>query len=123
VAFEQCGEDARRIDASNLADFERRDRLLVGNDRQRFQRLHGQLLRRPFVKQAPHPFVQLGAGHDLVTARYLDELQARTPVVVVLQCLNRRGDVFLRFVGEQLEQHSGSEWLGRREDQRFDDGL
>ena len=55
------------------------------------------------MKQAPHPFVQLGAGHDLVTACHLDELQARTRVVIVLQRLNRRGYVLLRFVGEQLE--------------------
>ena len=76
VALEQRGEHAGRVHAANLGDLRRRDRLLVGDDRQRLERLHRQLLRRPLVEQSPDPLVQLGARDDLVAAGDLDELQA-----------------------------------------------
>ena len=87
---------------------ERGDRLLVGDDRQRLEPLHGQLLRRALVKQPAHPLVQLRPRDDLIAAGDLDDLQPGTVLVVGLERLHRRGDVFLRLVGEQLEQQSSA---------------
>ena len=89
MAFEQRVQHAGGVDAADLADLERRDRLLVGDDGQRLERLHGELLRRPLVEQAPHPFVQIGARDDLVAAGHLDELQAAGPIVILLELLQR----------------------------------
>ena len=86
--LDQLALDQRRqhaaaaADAADLGDLRRRDRLLVGDDRQRLERLHRQLLRRPLVEQLAHPFVQLGPRHDLVAARDLDDLQAARALVV-----------------------------------------
>ena len=51
---------AAAADAADLGNLRRGDRLLVGDDRQRLERLHRQLLRRPLVKQLADPLVQLG---------------------------------------------------------------
>src|SRR5207248_7323864 len=76
MPLEQRRQHARRVDAADLADLERGDRLLVGDDRERFQTLNGELLRRALVEQSAHPLVQLGARDDLVAAGDLDHLQA-----------------------------------------------
>ena len=73
----------------------RRDRLLVGDHRERLERLHRQLLRRPLVEQLAHPLVQLRARHDLVAAGDLDDLQAARALVVGPQRRERGVDVFL----------------------------
>ena len=99
------------------------DRLLVGDHRQRLERLHRQLLRRPLVEQLAHPLVQLGARDDLVAAGDLDELQAARPLVVGAQRRERGVDVLPRLAVEQLVQRLRRHRLGRREDQRFDDRL
>src|SRR5262249_55452523 len=52
-----------------------------------------------------------------------DELQAARPLVLVLQRVDRGLDVFLRLGVEQLENLLRGEWLGRREDQRFENRL
>src|SRR5262245_19296057 len=75
------------------------------------------------MEQAAHPLVKLGARHDLIAARHLDELQARTRLVIGLQCLDRRRYVLFRFVRQKLEQHLRRQRLRRREDQCFDDRL
>ncbi len=62
----------------------------IGDDRERFERLHRQLLRRALVKQPAHPFVQIRARHDLIAAGDLDQLQAARPLVVLLQRRERR---------------------------------
>ena len=82
MALEQRREHPGRVDAANLADLRGRDRLLVGDDRQRFERLHGQLLRRPLVKQAADPLVKLGPRRDLIAAGDLGQVQA-APLLVV----------------------------------------
>ena len=71
-------------------DLERRDRLLVGDDRQRLEPLHRQLLRRALVEQPAHPLVQLGARDDLIAASHFDQLQAGPVLVVGLQRLDGR---------------------------------
>ena len=112
MALEQCREHARRVDAADLGDFERGDRLLVGDDGERLERLDGELLCRALVEQPPHPLVQVGTRDDLVAAGDLDELESAGPIVVALQ----RGDcglhVFFRFGVEQLVQLPGRERLG-----------
>jgi hypothetical protein len=121
MPLEQRREHARRVDAANFANFQRRDRLLVGDDGERFEPLHGQLLRRALVEEPPHPFVQLGARHDLIAARNLHELQPRTRLVVRPKGLDCRRHIFLRLVGEEPEQHLRRQRFRRREDQRLDD--
>src|SRR6185369_6198003 len=123
VAFEQRREDTAGVDATNLGDLERRDRLFVGNHRQRLETLHGELLRRALVKKTAHPLVQVGTRDDLITTRNFDHLQARTVLVVGLQRGDRGRDVFLRLFGQQLEEHLRRDRFRRREDQRLDDGL
>ena len=77
LALDERRQDAAAArDAANLGDFRRGDGLLVGDDRQRLERLHRELLRRPLVEQLAHPVVQLGARDDLEAARDLDDLQA-----------------------------------------------
>src|SRR5947207_3275102 len=85
-----------------------RDRLLVRNDGERLERLYRQTLTRALVEQPPHPFVQLRLGHNLVAAGHFDELEAARAVVVALQRVQRRLDIFTRLVLEQLEQHLNS---------------
>ena len=77
LAADQRVEHARRVDAADLGDLGRRHRLAVGDDRQRLERRHRQLLRRALVEQAPHVLVQLGPRDDLVAAGDFDQLQAR----------------------------------------------
>ena len=90
------------VDAADVPDFERGDRLFVGDDGQRLESLNGQLLRGALVEQPAHPFVQLRTRHDLITAGHLDELQTRAALVVRSQRVHGGRDVFLRLVGEQL---------------------
>ena len=115
--------DAGRVHAADFGDLRRRHRLLVGDDGQRLERLDRQPLRGALVEQPPHPFVQLGTRDDLIAAGDFDQLQAARPIVVVLQRLERRLDVFLRLALEQLEEHLRRQRIGRRENQRFDDRL
>ena len=76
MPFDQRAEHAGRVDAANLGNLRRGHRLLVGDHRQRLERRHRQLLRRPLVEQAAHPLVELGARHDLIAAGDLDERQS-----------------------------------------------
>ena len=73
---------AAGIHAANLLDFGQRHRLPVGNHRQGFERRLGEPDRR---LQALHIFPQdlvvLGLGGELVTIRYLPDLN---PVLVLL---------------------------------------
>ena len=80
------------VDAANFGDLERRDRLPVGDHRERLERLHRQLLRRALVEQAPHPLVQVRSRDDLVAAGHFDQLQAARAFVVALQLGERRVD-------------------------------
>ena len=122
-SIERGQHAAAAADAANLGNLGRRDRLLVGDDRQRLERLHRQLLRRALVKQLADPLVQLGTRHDLVAARDLDELQTAWPLVVGAHRRERGVDVLPRLAVEQLVERLGRQRLGRREDQRFDDRL
>ena len=99
------------------------DRLLVGDDRQRLERLHRQLLRRALVEQPAHPLVQVRPRDDLIAAGHLDQLQPARPLVVLLQLGERRLHVFLRLGVEQLVDRLRRQRLGRREDQRLEDRL
>ena len=127
--LDQLALDQRRqhagaaADAANLGDLRRRDRLLVGDHRERLERLHRQLLRGPLVEQLSHPLVQLGPRRDLVAARHLDDLQPAGPFVVGANRGERRVDVLLRLAVEELVERFRRDRLGRREDQRFDDRL
>ena len=85
-ALDQRRQDAAAAaDAADLGDLGGGDRLLVGDDRQRLERLHRELLRGPVVEQLAHPLVQLGPGHDLIAAGDFDHLQAAGRVVVGAQ--------------------------------------
>src|SRR6266511_3799100 len=75
------------------------------------------------MKQAPHPFVELGACRDLVTAGHLADVQPAAMVVIASQGIQSRRKVLLRLVGEQLEQHLRRQRLRRGKHERFDDGL
>ena len=123
MPLQQRREHAGRVDAANLADLRGGDRLLVGDHRQRLERLHRQLLRRPLVEQAADPLVKLGSGRDLVAAGDLGQMQPAASLVVVLQRLDGGEHVFLGLVAEQLEQHLRRQRLGRREHERLDDRL
>ena len=76
TALQQRADDAGGIDAADLGDLHRGHRLLVGNHRQRFERLHRQLLRRPLVEQAADPLVQLRPRDNLIATGHFDQLQA-----------------------------------------------
>ena len=127
--LDQMPLDERRQDAAaaahaaDLGDLRRGDRLLVGDDGERFERLHRQLLRRALVEQLAHPFVELGARHHLVAPRDLDDLQPAGPIVVGAQRGERGLDVLPRLPFEQLEQGLRGQRLGRRKDQGLDDRL
>ena len=123
MALQQRREHAGGIDPSHLGDLERGGWLLVGNDRQRFERLHRELLRGPLVEQPPHPLVQLRLRDDLISAGHFDQLQPARPLIVALERLEGRFDVFFRLAFEQLEEHLRRKRIGRRENQCFDDRL
>ena len=94
LAIEQRVEHAGGgADASNLGDLARRDRLLVGNHRQRLERLHRQLRGRALLEQAAHPFVELRTRDDLEPARDLHQLQAVRPQVRIADLGERGLDV------------------------------
>ena len=76
VPLEQRVQHAGGVDAADLGDLERGNRLPVGDHRERFERLDRQLLRRPLVEQAPDPFVQVRPRDDLVAAGDLHQLQS-----------------------------------------------
>ena len=78
---------------------------------------------RALVEQAADPLVQLRPGDDLIAARDFDQLETARPIVVLLERLERRLDVFLRLAFEQLEEHLRRQRIGRRENQRLDDGF
>jgi hypothetical protein len=59
----------------------------------------------------------------LVAAGHLDQLQPARPIVILLERLERRLDVFLRLVFEQLEKHLWRQRIGRRKNERFDNRL
>jgi hypothetical protein len=98
-----------------------RYRLLVGDDRERFERLHRQLGRRALVEQLADPLVQLGFRRDLVAPGNFDDLQAPGAIVVRPHGGERGVDVFLRFAVEQLVERLRRDGFRRREDQRLDD--
>jgi hypothetical protein len=75
------------------------------------------------VEQATYPFVQLGPGHDLVTARHLGQRQPRPRQVVAPQVVDRGGDIFLALVGEQLVERLRRQRIRRRKDERLDHRL
>ncbi len=99
------------------------NRLLVGDHRQRFERLHRQLLRAALVEQPAHPFVQIGAGDDLIAAGHFHELQSAGPLVVLLQRSQRRLHVFLRLAVEQLAHRFQRERIRRGKNERLDNRL
>src|ERR1700687_250058 len=66
---EQRFQHAGRVHAADFADFRRRDRLLVGDDRERFERGHGKAQRRTqALDEAAHYVVMLRLGIHLVAA-------------------------------------------------------
>src|ERR1700730_12018654 len=85
VTLEERVEHAGGVDAADVGDLERRDRLTIRDDGERLEPRHGELLRRTLLKQPPHPLVKIRARDVLVPAGHFDELQAAGPVVVLLQ--------------------------------------
>jgi hypothetical protein len=123
MPLEQCIQHARSIDSAHVADLEGSDGLLVSDHRERFQRLHGQLLRAPFVEEAPHPIVQIGPRDDLEATGDLHQLEPAGPLVVGSQFRKRGLHILLRFAREELADGARRQRLGRRENQRFQNRL
>jgi hypothetical protein len=73
--------------------------------------LHGQLLRRPFVKELAHPLVEVRPGDDLIPAGHLHELQTAAALVLLAQRGERHLNVFLRFGIEQFSDRFGRQRL------------
>src|SRR5207247_648827 len=107
-------------DAADLRNLGGRHRLLVRDHRERLERLHRQLLRRPLVEQLADPLVQLRTRDDLIAAGDLHELQAAGTIVVGADRGERRLDVFPGLAVEQLAQRLERQRLGGREDERLD---
>src|SRR6266704_3658614 len=71
VLVQQRADHPRSVHPAYLRNLRRRNRLLVGDHRQRFQRRHGQPQRRPqALDEPPHHVVVLWLGVHLVPARY-----------------------------------------------------
>ena len=123
MPLEQRVEHARCVHAPDLADFQSGDRLLVCDDGKRFERLHRQLLGASLLKQAPHPFVKVRAGDNLVPAGHFHQLQASRALIVAPELGERRVDVFLRLGIEQGSNRLRRQRFRGGEDQRLEDGF
>jgi hypothetical protein len=121
MTLEQRVQHPGGVHAANLGDLQRGDRLSIGDDRQRLERLNRQSLRTPLMKQAANPLVQIGARDDLISARHFHQLQAARAFVILFQFGDGRLHVFLGFSVEQLVNGLSVSGSGRREDQGFDD--
>ena len=104
VPLEQRRQHARGVDAADLADLERGDRLLVGDHRQRLEAGDGELRRRRSWNSRRTQSLQLGPRDDLVAAGHFHHLQPGTVLVVGLQRLDRRQHVFLRLLRQEAAE-------------------
>jgi len=112
-ALAERREDAAAArDAADVGDLRRRDRLLVGDDGQRLERLQRQLLRRTLVEQLANPLIQVGPGDNLKAARNLDDLQPARTLVVGSQRGERGIHVLFGFAFKQLVEILRRQRLG-----------
>src|SRR5262249_36454988 len=114
----------RRSDTSDLKDLRDRDRLFVGDDRERLERRKREPRRRLRLEISPHVLAELRFCRDPIAARQRAKLKtALSCIELVHQLLAGGFDVRHRFAFEHRRKLLYGYRILRNKDQRFYDRL
>src|SRR6266581_1627137 len=120
VLVQQRADHPRSVHPAYLRNLRRRNRLLVGDHRQRFQRRHGQPQRRPQALDEPsHHVVMLWLGVHLVPAGYRADFDSALFCRVARYQLVQRRLHRQLFFPQRVRELFGRRRLIRRVNDRF----